>query len=126
MTLSTGALRELPPRLTAASLKAKAGMATFGVRYRSLRAPGAHLRVSASRNFCEPGECGASYAPEMASDCGRSLDPRKYPWRVATTTLRMTILFEEGDDGWIISSVPDGTHSQGRTRDEARANVMCA
>ncbi|MEJ7892692.1 MAG: type II toxin-antitoxin system HicB family antitoxin [Solirubrobacteraceae bacterium] len=47
---------------------------------------------------------------------------------MATTTLRMTIVFEQGDDGWTIASVPEvpGTHSQGRTRDEARANVIDA
>lgn len=40
----------------------------------------------------------------------------------------MTILYEVGDDGWTIASVPEvrGTHSQGRTRDEARANVLDA
>jgi predicted RNase H-like HicB family nuclease len=44
------------------------------------------------------------------------------------TTLRMTIVYEQGDDGWTIASVPEvpGTHSQGRTRDEARANVIDA
>ena len=42
--------------------------------------------------------------------------------------LRMTIVFEPGEDGWTIASVPEvpGTHSQGRTRDEARANVIDA
>lgn len=40
----------------------------------------------------------------------------------------MTICFEQGDDGWLIASVPEvpGTHSQGRTREEARANVLDA
>ena len=40
----------------------------------------------------------------------------------------MTIVFEDGEDGWTIASVPEvpGTHSQGRTRDEARANVIDA
>lgn len=44
------------------------------------------------------------------------------------STLRMTIVFENGEDGWIIASVPEvpGTHSQGRTRDEARTNVIDA
>ena len=43
-------------------------------------------------------------------------------------TVRMTIQFEQGDDGWVIATVPEvpGTHSQGRTRDEARANVIDA
>lgn len=40
----------------------------------------------------------------------------------------MTIVFEEGDDGWIVASVLEvpGTHSQGRSRKEARANVLDA
>ena len=40
----------------------------------------------------------------------------------------MTICYEDGDDGWMIASVPEvpGTHSQGRTREEARANVLDA
>ena len=47
---------------------------------------------------------------------------------VATSTLQMTICFEQGEDGWLVASVPEvpGTHSQGRTRDEARANVLDA
>ncbi len=40
----------------------------------------------------------------------------------------MTIRFGEGDDGWIIASVLEvpGTHSQGRTREEARTDVIDA
>jgi predicted RNase H-like HicB family nuclease len=43
-------------------------------------------------------------------------------------TLRLTILYEDGGDGWIVASIPEvrGTHSQGRTRAEARANVIDA
>ena len=43
-------------------------------------------------------------------------------------SLQLTIVYEEGDDGWIICSVPEvpGTMSQGRTRQEARANVIDA
>jgi predicted RNase H-like HicB family nuclease len=42
--------------------------------------------------------------------------------------LLVTILFEEGEDGWVIASIPEvpGANSQGRTRDEARANVIDA
>ncbi len=44
------------------------------------------------------------------------------------STLSVTISYEPGEDGWIIASVPEvpGTHSQGRTREEARANVLDA
>jgi predicted RNase H-like HicB family nuclease len=40
----------------------------------------------------------------------------------------VTILYEEGDDGWIVASVPavPGAMSQGRTREEARENVLGA
>lgn len=40
----------------------------------------------------------------------------------------MTIIFEPGEDGWLIASIPEvaGVFSQGRTRDEARANVIDA
>jgi len=40
----------------------------------------------------------------------------------------MSILFEQGDDGFIVASVPEVPRvlSQGRTREEARANVIDA
>ncbi|MBN9623615.1 MAG: type II toxin-antitoxin system HicB family antitoxin [Actinobacteria bacterium] len=42
--------------------------------------------------------------------------------------LDLTILYEDGDDGWIVASIPavPGVLSQGRDRDEARANVLDA
>jgi predicted RNase H-like HicB family nuclease len=42
--------------------------------------------------------------------------------------LHLTIVYEDGEDGWIVASVPEvpGVHSQGRTREEARANVIDA
>ena len=42
--------------------------------------------------------------------------------------LNVTIVFEDGDDGWVVASIPavPGTVSQGRTRDEARENVLDA
>ncbi len=48
--------------------------------------------------------------------------------RGVTEALQLTIVFESGEDGWIIASIPEvpGAHSQGRTRDEARANVIDA
>jgi predicted RNase H-like HicB family nuclease len=47
---------------------------------------------------------------------------------VAVNTLQVTIVYEEGEDGWIVASVPEipGTHSQGRTREEAKTNVLDA
>ena len=43
-------------------------------------------------------------------------------------SLELSIVFEDGGDGWIVASIPQvpGTHSQGRTREEARANVIDA
>jgi predicted RNase H-like HicB family nuclease len=42
--------------------------------------------------------------------------------------LDLTIIYESGEDGWIIASIPevDGVFSQGRTREEARTNVIDA
>ncbi len=42
--------------------------------------------------------------------------------------LDLTILYEQGEDGWIVSSIPEvpGVHSQGRTHEEARAMVLSA
>ena len=43
-------------------------------------------------------------------------------------TLRLTIVYEDGGDGWIVASIPEvpGAHSQGKTRAEARTNVIDA
>jgi predicted RNase H-like HicB family nuclease len=42
--------------------------------------------------------------------------------------LHLTILYEEGGDGWIVSSVPEvpGVLSQGRTKEEAREMALDA
>jgi predicted RNase H-like HicB family nuclease len=43
-------------------------------------------------------------------------------------SLHLTVVYEAGDDGWIVASIPEvpGANSQGRTREEARANVIDA
>jgi predicted RNase H-like HicB family nuclease len=43
-------------------------------------------------------------------------------------TVDLTILFEDGEEGWIVASIPavPGALSQGRSRDEARENVLDA
>ncbi len=40
--------------------------------------------------------------------------------------LDLTIVYEPGENGWVIASIPEvpGVFSQGRTREEARANVI--
>ncbi len=42
--------------------------------------------------------------------------------------LALTIVCEPGEEGWVIASIPEvaGVFSQGRTREEARANVIDA
>lgn len=52
---------------------------------------------------------------------------RRYT-RDMSDTMDVTIVYEEGDDGWIVASVPavPGALSQGRTRAEARKNVLDA
>lgn len=42
--------------------------------------------------------------------------------------LELTIVYDNGDDGWVIASIPEvaGVFSQGRTRAEARENVIDA
>jgi predicted RNase H-like HicB family nuclease len=43
-------------------------------------------------------------------------------------TLRLRIEYEPGEDGWVIAQIPavPGAMSQGRTREEARENVLDA
>jgi predicted RNase H-like HicB family nuclease len=40
----------------------------------------------------------------------------------------LTIVYEDGDDSWIVASIPavPGVLSQGRPREEARENVLDA
>jgi len=48
-------------------------------------------------------------------------------WSMAEE-LDLTIVYEPGEDGWVLASIPEvpGVFSQGRTREEARANVIDA
>jgi predicted RNase H-like HicB family nuclease len=48
--------------------------------------------------------------------------------RVMSETLDLTILYEDGEEGWIVASIPavPGALSQGRDRKEARDNVLDA
>lgn len=43
-------------------------------------------------------------------------------------SLRVTIVYEQGEDDWIVASIPEvpGAHSQGKTREDAKANVIDA
>jgi predicted RNase H-like HicB family nuclease len=48
--------------------------------------------------------------------------------RLDTDTETLTILYEEAEDGWIAARIEEvpAAISQGRTREEARANVISA
>jgi predicted RNase H-like HicB family nuclease len=43
-------------------------------------------------------------------------------------TLRLTIVYEDAGEGWILAEIPEvpGAISQGRTREQARGNVIDA
>jgi predicted RNase H-like HicB family nuclease len=47
---------------------------------------------------------------------------------IVSDSLQLTIVYEPGEEGWIIASVSQvpGALSQGRTREEARENVIDA
>ena len=53
---------------------------------------------------------------------------RAVPFPASSEPLHLTIVYDDGEDGWIVASIPEvpGVHSQGRTRGEARANVIDA
>jgi predicted RNase H-like HicB family nuclease len=55
-------------------------------------------------------------------------DARALPFVDMTETLRLTIVYEDAGGGWIVASVPEVPRalSQGRTRAEARENVIDA
>jgi len=48
--------------------------------------------------------------------------------RVVSEQLDLTIVYEPSENGWIIASILEvaGVYSQGRTREEARSNVIDA
>jgi predicted RNase H-like HicB family nuclease len=43
-------------------------------------------------------------------------------------SLHLTIVYEHGEDGWVVASIPEvpGANSQGKSRQEARENVIDA
>jgi predicted RNase H-like HicB family nuclease len=50
------------------------------------------------------------------------------PCQGMSESLRLTIVYEDGGDGWVVASIPEvpGALSQGHTRQEARENVIDA
>lgn len=63
-----------------------------------------------------------------ATDRGTRIAPRARYTRSMSGTVDLTILFEDGEEGWIVASIPavPGALSQGRSREEARENVLDA
>jgi predicted RNase H-like HicB family nuclease len=53
---------------------------------------------------------------------------RDIVYDMAIEQLDLTIIYEDAEDGWIVATIPEvaGVFSQGRTREEARANVIDA
>jgi predicted RNase H-like HicB family nuclease len=79
------------------------------------------MRPSAS------GECAGRTAKcDLVPTVSRASQPG-YVVLVASE-LGVTIVYEPGEDGWVIAWVPEvaGVFSQGRTREEARENVLDA
>jgi len=70
----------------------------------------------------------------MRSDrggCGSIRAVLLFPGGIVSPVVReldLTIVYEPGEDGWIIASIPEvaGVFSQGQTREEARENVLDA
>jgi predicted RNase H-like HicB family nuclease len=58
----------------------------------------------------------------------RGSSPRRTTVLIVSDSLQLTIVYEPGEEGWIIASVSQvpGALSQGRTREEARENVIDA
>lgn len=65
-------------------------------------------------------------APPRDASCSQD-HYRRYTGSMSDP-LHLTILYEEGGDGWIVSSIPEvpGVLSQGRTKEEAREMALDA
>ena len=65
----------------------------------------------------EPGVHAAEPSPEATVAVNARSDGQKF--------LNLLVVFERDEDGWEVASCPTlpGCHSQGRTRDEALANI---
>lgn len=67
---------------------------------------------------------------QAGSNYGRSpdVDSQRPGIVIHMLEFDLTILYENGEDGWVVASIPavPGVLSQGKTRAEARANVLDA
>jgi predicted RNase H-like HicB family nuclease len=88
-------------------------------------------RHDSARRWLRAGDPCNGDAPEVPGAAVRELRrrrrPRKNDQRMAEQ-LDLTIVYESGEDGGVIASIPEvaGVFSQGRTREEARTNVIDA
>lgn len=74
-----------------------------------------HTRYDFELRPCKPvGPWWATPALDILSSMAEQLD--------------LTIVYEPGEEGWVIASIPEvaGVFSQGKTREEARVNVIDA
>jgi predicted RNase H-like HicB family nuclease len=98
------------------------------------------MAVAAHRlvQLCAATRSAAKAAPQgRLGRVGRGALGGREGWRSAgagatvsgmSDTLRLTIVYEDGGDGFIVASIPEvpGALSQGHTRTEARENVIDA
>lgn len=79
----------------------------------------------------------SSASPTVAASADLTTMILRGVWRSAgagatvlgvSETLSLTIVYEDGGDGWIVASIPEvpGAHSQGHSRRQARENVIDA
>ena len=68
-----------------------------------------------------PAQIAAVHAAEPSPEATVAVDAPE----VGQEVLNLLVVFERDEDGWEVASCPTlpGCHSQGRTRDEAQANI---
>jgi molecular chaperone DnaK len=83
------------------------------VSYEVVSGPDDSVRIEVRGKQYSPEEISAIILRKLAEDAGKQLGER---------------VNEEGEDGWVVASIPQisGVFSQGRTREEARTNVIDA
>jgi len=84
-------------------------------------------RSSCRHAFVEHGPIGACATAARRHSFTEARNHLRYRSRDERVALN-TIVYEQGEERWVVASIPEvsGAHSQGRTREEARANVIDA
>ena len=78
---------------------------------------------------CERGMIVGDLLPRERRFLGELGGQPAMPMSIMCEMLReLTIIYEQGADGWWLATIPEvpGAFSQGRTKDEARENVLDA